>query len=131
VSGPVQPLSILVVDDEPEVAAILGDLLTIQGHRIEVSPNGAVALERLRHQSYDLIVSHLRMPQLDGLGLYKRLHRTKHPLRSRLVFVTGDTLAEEARIFLRKTSALCIGKPLVPEEITSVVRKAVLRPIAS
>jgi len=130
-SGPLQPLSILVVDDEPEVAAILGDLLTIQGHRIAVAPNGAVALDRLSHQSYDLIVSDLCMPELDGLGLYKRLHRTKHPLRSRLVFVTGDTLDEEARIFLKKTRALCIGKPFVPEEITSVVRKAALRPIAS
>jgi hypothetical protein len=47
------------------------------------------------------------------------------------VFVTGDTLDEEARIFLKKTRALCIGKPFVPEEITSVVRKAALRPIAS
>src|SRR2546423_14713499 len=89
----------------------------------------AVALERLKHRSYDLIVSGLRMPELDGPGLFESFERAEHPLRSRLVFVTGDTLGEEARTFLNKTRALSVDMPFVPAELKSVIKKAVLRPM--
>ena len=119
--------SILVVDDEPEVAEILSDLLVVDGHRVTIASNGAIALRKLGNETYDLIVSDIKMPELDGTDLYRHLQRAGHPLGSRFVFITGDALGEGTRAFLRETGALCLGKPFVPDEVLRVVRQALQR----
>ena len=66
-------LRLLIVDDDPEIALTLAEMLEPDGHAIDIAENGAEALERLEDQSYDLIISDLRMPELDGPGLYREL----------------------------------------------------------
>ena len=63
-------LRVLVVDDEKEIAALLADLLALDGHRVATASDGLAALDLLEHQEYDLILSDVRMPVLDGPGLY-------------------------------------------------------------
>src|SRR5437016_10177944 len=58
----IQGKAILVVDDEHYVADMLADLLRLDDHRVDVAPNGRVALERLRAQTYDLVLIDLKMP---------------------------------------------------------------------
>ncbi len=118
---PARQKSILVVDDEPEVAAILVELLAADGHRVEIAPNGARALEMLHAGAYDAILSDLRMPELDGPGLYGTLAHQGHPLAQRFIFVTGDVLGEETRQFLEETGALCVSKPFDLEQIRRVL----------
>ena len=80
---------ILVVEDEPIIAGLLGDMLMADGHDVEAVHTGRAALEKLATGTYDLIVSDLRMPVLDGRGLYRELekhHRgdaPAHRLRAR------------------------------------------------
>ena len=122
-----QPLirskNILVVDDEPDVAGVLTDLFVRDGHHVETAPNGAVALEKLRERAFDLIVSDLRMPDLDGPGFYHTLVERHPQLARRVIFVTGDALGEEAQKFLEQTSALTLSKPFSWEEIQQVIRQ--------
>ena len=114
---PVRQKSILVVDDEPDVAAVLADLLAVDGHRVEIAPNGARALEKLHAEAFDAILSDLRMPELDGASFYRTLAHHGHPLVQRFIFVTGDVLGEETRQFLEETGALCVGKPFDLEQV--------------
>jgi two-component system NtrC family sensor kinase len=114
---PVRQKSILIVDDEPDVAAILADLLAVDGHRVEIAPNGARALEKLHTEAFDAILSDLRMPELDGASFYRTLAHHGHPLVQRFIFVTGDVLGEETRQFLEETGALCVGKPFDLEQV--------------
>jgi CheY-like chemotaxis protein len=118
---PVQQRSILVVDDESDVAAVLADLLSVDGHRVEIAPNGARALEKLQAETYDLIMSDLRMPELDGPGLYRTLEHQRHPLVRRFIFVTGDMLGAETRQFLEETAVLFVSKPFDLEQIRRVL----------
>jgi CheY-like chemotaxis protein len=67
---------ILVVDDEPLVAAVLADTLMVIGYEVETAKNGREALEKIAARSYDLIVSDLRMPELDGMDLITSLNGT-------------------------------------------------------
>ena len=83
---------ILVVDDEPEVGQLLLDILERDGHRVDRASSGREALERLAEREVDLILSDLRMPDLDGPALYRELAARRPELLARLVFVTGDTL---------------------------------------
>ena len=119
--------AILVVDDEPEVADVLAEMLALDGHEVETAANGVVALDRLRERDYDLILSDLRMPELDGPGLYKELESSHPDLLHRIVFLTGDTLSTESRAFLERTRTSAISKPFAPEKSRQVVQKALQR----
>lgn len=119
---PLSPaLSILVVDDEQEIAALLADLLALDGHQVATAPDGRAALERLDAQGYDLILSDVRMPALDGPGLYREIERRHPEMLPRVVFVTGNVLAGETEAFLARTGARCLRKPFVMAEIRQLI----------
>ncbi|HHW77615.1 MAG TPA: response regulator, partial [Xanthomonadaceae bacterium] len=122
-----EPRAILIVDDEPDVAELLGELLTGAGHRVDRAASGHQALRRLAQRSYDAILSDLKMPDLDGPGLYRRLRQTHPHLLERLVFISGDTLGLGASAFLARTGRPLLEKPFVPAEVLQVVER-VLNP---
>jgi two-component system response regulator AtoC len=64
---------ILVVDDEPKMRRVLEIMLQKMGHRVLVAGNGVEALEIFRAQAVDLIITDLRMPEMDGIELLARL----------------------------------------------------------
>ena len=116
--------SILLVDDEPEILATLTEILTYAGHRVETAADGAAALERLDSRSFDVIVSDVRMPGLDGPGLYAEIERRFPSLRERIVFLTGDTLNAETREFLERTGAVSLGKPFLVTKVMQAIQRA-------
>ena len=120
----IQGKAILVVDDEHYVADMLADLLRLDDHRVDVAPNGHVALERLRAQPYDLVLIDLKMPELDGPGLYEALARDHPQLLRRLVFLTGDALSSEISAFLERAGAPYLYKPFTLEEVRRVIHRA-------
>ncbi len=125
--APVRGKSILVVDDEPEIAETLRDMLATDGHRVETAANGIIGLSKLRERDYDLILSDLKMPELDGPGLYHEIERRYAGLCPRFIFITGDALSPETREFLANTEALSVGKPFVLDEVRRVILRALQR----
>ena len=121
--APVGPKTILVVDDEPEIAAILVEALGREGHRVEIASNGADALRRLERQGYDLVVTDTKMPVMDGMELYRELGRRFPALGRRIIFVTGDVLDAEKRRFLESSGAPFLTKPFDLSEMRRAVRK--------
>lgn len=121
--NPVQGASILIVDDEPELAALLAEILAEDDHRVETAYNGVAALDKLRDGTYDLIISDLRMPHLDGPGLYREVARRHPQLVRRMIFVTGDTLGPESAEFLRRSAAPTFGKPFEPDDVRRVINQ--------
>jgi two-component system NtrC family sensor kinase len=118
---PIRGASILVVDDEPEVAETLRDLLTADGHQVVIADTGVRALDAVQQRAFDLVISDIRMPGLDGRGLYDAVAARFPALLPRLVFVTGDTLSRETVEFLQRTEVPCLGKPLALDEIRLVL----------
>lgn len=119
-----------MVDDEPEIADVVKDLLAIDGHRVETAANGVIALEKLRARDYDLVLSDIRMPELNGPGLWQELARRQPGLLKRVVFFTGDTLSPEVQEFLARTGALSLRKPFALKDVRRIVR-AVTDPSAA
>jgi len=114
---------ILIVDDEPEVLGILAELLSIDGHLVDTATTGAMALDKLQKHPYDLILSDLRMPELDGAAFYRELQRHYPALCQRVIFLTGDSLSPESRMFLEQTAVPTLGKPLTVMELRSAVQQ--------
>jgi two-component system NtrC family sensor kinase len=116
--------TILVVDDEPEIGELLAEMLAADGHEVETAVNGRAALDRLRESTYDVIISDIRMPELDGPGLYREIARRYPHLVRRLVFITGDTLGSESTAFLRQIRAITLGKPFDLNDVQRAIRQA-------
>jgi len=119
--SPARGASILIVDDEPELASLLAEILAEDDHRVETAYNGVAALDKLRDGAYDLIISDLRMPHLDGPGLYREVARRHPEMLRRMIFVTGDTLGPESAEFLRRSAAPTFGKPFEPDDVRRVI----------
>jgi len=66
----------------------------------------------------------LRMPHLDGRGIYRELAAKRSPMQHRLMFVTGDTLAPRTLEFLEKSGLPFLAKPFLVEELKAVVEQA-------
>lgn len=113
--------TILIIDDEPEVAQMLGDILAVQGHRVETADSGEKALLMLDRDDFDVILSDVRMPRLDGPSLYAALERRDPELLKRTAFVSGDTLSPSARLFLQRVHRPFIEKPFALEEVHDLV----------
>ena len=118
---------VLIIDDEPEILELLVDVLRSDGLEAETACSGASAKEKLRERTFDLVLSDVRMPELDGAGLYRELERIDPNLTSRFVFMTGDSLSAETRQFIERVGALSLSKPFSPDEVRRVVRRALER----
>lgn len=125
---PVHGASILIVDDEPEVASLLAEILEEDAHRVETASNGVTALDKLRDGTYDLIISDLKMPHLDGPGLYREVARRHPHMVRRMIFVTGDTLGPESAEFLRRSAAPTFDKPFEPQDVRRVIYQVLRAP---
>jgi DNA-binding response OmpR family regulator len=114
---------ILVVEDERLIAGLLTDMLMADGHEVDAVHTGRAALERLAEHAYDLIVSDLRMPVLDGRGLYRELE-VKHPeMLRRILFVTGSALDSGNVEFLKLARVPWLAKPFTMNELHRLTQK--------
>lgn len=101
--------SILVVDDELLIRDLLYDFFNNQGWQIVVAENGEKALELLKGQSFDLVLSDIKMPELDGLRLTARLRETHPDLP--VILMTGFPSVESAVEALRAKAEDYVIKP--------------------
>jgi signal transduction histidine kinase/CheY-like chemotaxis protein len=115
--------SILAVDDDPDSARLLVDLLREDGHRVELATTGHAALAMARARSFDIIVSDVRMPELDGPALYYQLALLRPGLEQRILFVTGDAINPATRDFLEATGVPSLQKPFTVHELRRAIEQ--------
>ena len=128
---PLQPLEraaarehILIVEDEPTVAELIADVMAEEGHRVDTLLDSRAALGRLEEKSYSLVICDLKMPYVDGPGLYRALVRREDPMQHRVLFVTGDTMGPRTLEFLKSSGLPYLAKPFLVEELKEAVRQA-------
>ena len=114
---------ILVVDDEPLVLDLLIDVLEDAGHKVDTAANGNEACRKLRVRGYDLVISDIRMPQMNGIDFYRNLRTLRPELEHRIVFITGDLIDPETVQFLATVNARTLPKPLDISRIVEVVQE--------
>ncbi len=118
-----QSIRILVVDDEPLMAQPLADALAAEGYEIDMAANGQRALEKINDRAYDLILSDLRMPELDGVGLCQELERRQPDLLQRLIFITGAIEHPDYQRFLAQTPVPVLAKPFSLSALYALTRQ--------
>ena len=119
--------TILVVDDEPVIVNLLEDFLRRKGFNVLKATSGAEALGKLDKHRVELIITDIKMPEMDGMRFYREIKARKPDLLPRLIFITGDTMNSETRAFLRETKGVHLKKPFSFDEITEVIRNVTKR----
>jgi signal transduction histidine kinase/CheY-like chemotaxis protein len=114
---------VLIVEDEPTVARLIGDVLEDEGLLVDALLDGREALERATHEAYDLVICDMKMPGLDGQDFYNRLVSTGSPLGKKFLFVTGDVMGAQTHEFLERNQLPHVAKPFRVEELTEKVRR--------
>jgi CheY-like chemotaxis protein len=116
--------TILLVEDDPAVAKALTQLLRRDGHAVDTVANGRLALAQLHEHPYALILSDLRMPELDGPGLYRELEAHAPHLRRRFIVLTGDSLSPEVVTFLAHSGVPRLIKPFTAAAVRHAIQQA-------
>jgi len=118
----------LFVDDDPMVAQLITDMLSLDGYDVETAPNGVAALEKIQGRRYDLILTDLHMPELDGAGLYRELMRRQAHPPWKIIFLTGTAGESEAHRLVQETGLPLLLKPFNVAELRELVRKTLGAP---
>ncbi len=114
--------TVLIVDDEPELCRALGKLLGRNGYEVLTAGNGEAALELLRRQEVDLVLSDLQMPRMGGVELLKAGQVISPD--TEFVIITGHGTIEVAVDAMKRGAYDFIEKPFSTATTLKVVRKA-------
>ncbi|MEE8060582.1 MAG: ATP-binding protein [Gemmatimonadales bacterium] len=114
-------LHILVVDDEPHILHYMHATLEGWGHSVKVAHDGVRALQCVADDKFDVIITDLRMPNVNGREFYEALQRDRPELVERIVFSTGDTVRDDTLEFLEAQGRPCLQKPFSLVELRQVL----------
>ena len=112
--------SIMLVEDEPDLRRLLQDALG-DTYDLALFANGVDALNHISDRDWDLIISDLRMPGMDGMEFYSRAVDSRADLSERFLFATGDTYDTEVKAFFDAHQIDFISKPFRIRELQEKV----------
>jgi EAL domain-containing protein (putative c-di-GMP-specific phosphodiesterase class I) len=114
---------ILIVDDEPALRRAIGRLLSDHGYEASLAGDGREAMAFLERRRFDLIVSDILMPGMDGIELLRKVRDSDPDVP--VVLLTGDPEVRTAQSAVNFGAYRYLTKPFRPEEMVEVVAKAV------
>lgn len=99
-------------------------MLQADDHEVVTASSAAEALGFLERSSYDVIVSDLRLPNMDGRTFYRVLTQRWPAALPRIIFMTGHAEDPDSARFLRETGVPVLAKPFTPESLRQAVQRA-------
>ena len=116
---------ILVVDDEPSVVKVFSEYLTQVGYTVQSAANGKQALEVFKKDHFQLVITDIEMPEIDGMALIDKIKAVnKHTV---VIVVTGYGTIERAVEAIKKGAYDFLEKPLNFKALDMVVHRALER----
>lgn len=126
-SSNIIPGNILIVDDEEVIREVISTALEKIGHRVDSSKNGSLALEKIENKKYDLILTDIKMPAVDGKALYECI-KEKHPhLSDKVLFMSGDIMGLPRDQFFSEQEGRIIKKPFSISQLQQKVTELLHR----
>ena len=117
-------LRVMILDDEPIVGRRLRQALSKHGFELEIFEDPAKAVSRLGETRFDIVVTDMRMEEMDGIDILE--HVNANCPNTRVILITGYATVEVAREALVKGAFDFIAKPFKPDDLRSVLNKAAL-----
>ena len=115
-------LEVLLLDDEPIVGKRLKPALAKIGCNVEVFEDPKKALERIDQKEFDIVVTDIRMDEVDGLQVLEHVRQSSE--RTKVIMITGYAMMAVAREAMEKGAFDFISKPFKPDDLRKVIAKA-------
>jgi DNA-binding NtrC family response regulator len=115
-------LRIMVIDDEQIVGKRLKPALEKTGNIIETFEDGRTALKRFDEESFDIVVTDIRMDEIDGIEILEQVIARSN--RTKVIIITGYATVEAAREALSKGAFDFIAKPFKPNDLRLIIDRA-------
>ena len=125
----VSRVRIAVVDDEEVMRRLVTEVLTGQGYQVLTFSNPIEALEQVKKENFDLILTDLKMPEMDGMELIKSVHKVNPDIGA--IFMTGYASLSSAREAVKEGAYDYILKPFDLNEVRNSVNKALEKRITA
>lgn len=122
-----ESVRILVVDDDPDIHALLASSMADTGWILDAAYDGTEALERLQPGAYNLVITDIGMPGLDGLKLLEKIQQ-RSPSTPVLVMTAQNTPENVVRA-IRERAFSFFSKPFSPDAVVNMVQDALVVPI--
>jgi CheY-like chemotaxis protein len=117
-------LKILLVDDESFVSEVLQEILHRSGHHVETASGGKEGLLMFDSQAYDLVITDIRMPGIDGHSVARHIRSSERP-HTPVIGISGTPWFLEGDTF-----DYVISKPFTAQALTTAIDDAIGQPIA-
>ncbi len=115
-------LNILVVDDEPVVLRSCERILRDEGYKVESAPGGREAIIKMEQRAFDLVITDLKMPEVDGITLIRWIRKARPD--TGIVVITGYPSQETVRDAIELGIIDYVPKPFTPSVLTDVIKRA-------
>jgi CheY-like chemotaxis protein len=110
-------MRILAVEDQPEYLEMLEEVMNAVGHTITIATDGIQALEKLKHEKIDVIVSDVKMPNMDGIELHRQIRAMKEHANTPFIFLTGVKELDSIKNACKKDTDLILQKPFPVDKL--------------
>jgi CheY-like chemotaxis protein len=114
---------VLVVDAEEENLVLLQEVLHHLGHEAERGSSAQEALQKIADRNYDLIITDMHLPGMDGLCFYQQVKELRPELAQRVIFISGGLLSDEIGAFSGRVGCPLIKKPFSVADIEMGMRQ--------
>jgi two-component system, chemotaxis family, chemotaxis protein CheY len=116
--------SILTVDDSPPIRELVDNVLRQAGFDVTQAQDGVAALACARKNHFDLVLTDVHMPNMDGIQLIRSLRADPSYRHTPILMLTVDDAAQRRREGKAAGATGWIVKPLVPEHLVAAIRRA-------
>ncbi len=112
---------ILVVEDEPDIADLLGSVLKAAGYEVDTAPGADAALNLVRNATYQAAIVDFHLPDMDGLSLHNEIRRLDEQLSSNTLFTSGLLQTDQNLDYYRAFGCGFLCKPFRTDEVLDAI----------
>jgi signal transduction histidine kinase/CheY-like chemotaxis protein/HPt (histidine-containing phosphotransfer) domain-containing protein len=120
-------LSLLLVEDEPINQQVAKGLLEFDGHEVTVVASGQAALAAVEHRRFDAVLLDMRLPDLDGLEVARRLRQSLGDAAPPVIALTANVMPNEVEAYYAAGVRAVVGKPIDPAKLSQAIGGHVTR----
>jgi CheY-like chemotaxis protein len=114
---------VLVIDDDEVLRELLIGVVKQAGYQVDAVGEGQAALERLAERSYDVILSDVRMPGMDGIAFYEEVRRRHSDQAARIILMTAHVQLDQYQEFMLTVRAPILQKPFTLGEFHAALAR--------
>jgi len=118
-------LRVLIVDDEPEIVDLLGEILASSGFEVASALDARGALEQIKAQIFDAAIIDFNLPDMNGVMLHRQIRQMDEELAKRTLFTSGQIQSDQDLDYYMVYGGGFLSKPFEVEEVLSALDKAI------